>query len=88
MRSALLLGVADILDELLVPASASRSGTTTLLPYCVRGWRPFGGSGGSGSGQGGFSDWLAPGDSYPITRSAAKPTRSTAGGVRPSEPEC
>merc|ERR1719209_1870533 len=63
MRSALLLGVADILDELLVPTSASRSRTTTFLPYCVGGRRPLGGSGESGSGQGGFSDWLAPSNS-------------------------
>ena len=69
MRSALLLGVADILDELLIPTSTSCSGTTTLFTYCVCGWRALGGSGGSGSGQGGFSDWLAL-DSYD-TRSAA-----------------
>jgi len=69
MRSALLLGVADILNELLVPTSASCSGTTTFLPYRVCGWRALGGSGRSGGDQGGFSDWLAC-NSY-HTRSAA-----------------
>merc|ERR1719500_1338948 len=69
VRSALLLGVADILDELLVPTSASCSGTTPFFPYRVCGWRALGGSGGSGSGQGGFSDWLACNSQH--TRSAA-----------------
>ena len=49
MRSPFLLGVADILNELLVSTSPSRSRATPFLPYRVGGWRAFCGSGGGGS---------------------------------------